>query len=53
MTGVNWTTVPSTIIELGYMSNADEDKLMATSAFHKAAAVGIAQGIDNYFEKIK
>jgi len=53
MTGINWTTVPSTIIELGYMSNADEDKLMATSAFHKAAAVGIAQGIDNYFEKIK
>ena len=53
MTGINWTRVPSTIIELGYMSNADEDRLMATSEFHAAAAVGIAEGVDGYFEAIK
>ena len=53
MTGINWTRVPSTIIELGYMSNADEDRLMATSEFHAAAAVGIAEGVDRYFEVIK
>ncbi len=51
MTGINWTTVPSTIIELGYMSNAEEDKLMSTSAFHNDAAIGIADGVDKYFSK--
>ena len=50
MTGINWTRVPSTIIELGYMSNAEEDKLMATEEFHAAAALGIAQGIDAFFD---
>lgn len=49
MTGINWTEVPATIIELGYMSNAEEDKLMATTEFHKNAAIGIARGVDLYF----
>lgn len=53
MTGINWTRIPSTILELGYMSNAEEDKLMATPEFHANAASGIAQGLDAYFDKIK
>ena len=53
MTGINWTRIPSTILELGYMSNAEEDKLMATPEFHANAACGIAQGLDAYFDKIK
>ena len=51
MTGINWTRVPSTIIELGYMSNALEDELMATKEFHALAALGIANGVDAYFAK--
>jgi N-acetylmuramoyl-L-alanine amidase len=50
MTGINWTRVPATIIELGYMSNPDEDRLMATEEFHAAAAEGIVQGIDAFFD---
>lgn len=49
MTGINWAEVPSTIIEMGYMSNAEEDEKMATEEFQLNAAIGMANGIDAYF----
>ena len=49
MTGINWAETPVTIVEMGYMSNAEEDELMATDAFRRTAAVGMANGLDAYF----
>lgn len=49
MTGINWSTVPVTIVELGYMSNAAEDEAMQNTAMQNNMVQGIANGIDAYF----
>lgn len=49
MTGINWSSVPVTIIELGYMSNAEEDQKMQDATMQNNMVQGIANGIDAYF----
>lgn len=51
MTGINWCKIPSTTLEMGYMSNPEDDLAMAENGFAPAAAKGIANGIDAYFIK--
>ena len=49
MSGINWAMVPATIVEMGYMSNAEEDRKMADETYQKLMAEGMADGIDRYF----
>lgn len=39
------TTMPAILVELGFISNPYEEKLLATSDFQKKAALGIYRGI--------
>ena len=49
LTGTNWSEIPVTLIEMGFMSNSAEDKKMQKQAFQKKMARGMADGIEDYF----
>ena len=50
MVANNWSKVPTTLVELGYMTNEREDQLMQTSAYKEKMVNGLLNGIDAYFK---
>jgi N-acetylmuramoyl-L-alanine amidase len=48
LAGFNWCKVPVVLVEMGFMTNATEDRRLATSAYQGKIAKGLARGIGDY-----
>lgn len=51
LTGFNWAKVPMILVEMGFMSNPEEDRLMNTDSYRDKIAAGVYEGIKSYFTK--
>lgn len=51
MTGINWSKIPVTIVEMGFMSNPEEDQKLSDNHYQAMLAEGIADGVDRYYER--
>ena len=51
MSSINYSKVPVTMVEMGFLSNAKEDRKMSKSSYQKKMVRGIANGIDKYFKR--
>lgn len=49
MTGINWSTIPVIILEMGFMTNMQDDLNMADGAYQERMAEGIVNGINAYY----
>ena len=43
-TGFNWADVPVIMVEMGFMTNRTDDRLLATDAYQRRAAAGLCRG---------
>lgn len=48
LTGFNWSKVPAILIEVGFLSNPEEDRLLNQASFQDKLATGIAAGVVDY-----
>ncbi len=51
LSGFNWSEVPVCLIEMGYMSNKEEDILLTQAAYQKKCADGLYKGLLEWFSR--
>ena len=47
-TGQNWSVVPCVMVEMGFMSNPQEDELLNTPEYQRKLIAGMIRGIADY-----
>lgn len=46
---VNWSEIPVSVVEMGFLSNPDEDRWLQSEEYRAKLVSGIAQALDSYF----
>lgn len=49
LTGFNWSKVPVVLVEMGFLSNYNEDQMMSNPEYQKKLMQSIADGVEEYF----
>ena len=49
MTGINWSQIPVMILEMGFMTNQQDDYNMQSPDYQKKMVKGIVNGINKYY----
>lgn len=49
LTGFNWSTVPAVLVEMGFMSNPEEDKLLSSEDFQETFVTALVKGLEAYY----
>lgn len=50
LSGFNWSTRPSVLVEMGFMSNAAEDRKLASAQYQAKLVEGLADGVAEYLK---
>lgn len=50
LTGFNWSKVPVVLVEMGFMSNYNEDEMMSNKEYQRKMMQSIAEGVEEYFQ---
>lgn len=50
-TGFNWADVPVILVELGFLTNPTDDRLLATPAYQQRAAFGLCRGTLRFLDR--
>lgn len=49
LSGINWCRTPMAMLEMGYLSNENDDRLLSSDQYRQKLVEGIADGLDAYF----
>ncbi|MEG1310843.1 MAG: N-acetylmuramoyl-L-alanine amidase [Romboutsia sp.] len=50
LTGFNWSQVPVVLVEMGFLSNYNEDQMMSNPEYQRKLMQTVADGVEEYFK---
>ena len=48
---INWCKIPVSVVEMGFLSNPDEDRWLQSEDYQGKITLGIADAVDSYFSE--
>lgn len=51
LSAINWSEIPVSVIEMGFLSNPDEERWLESEEYQDKIISGIAAAVDSYFEE--